>query len=301
MEFLGVRVKSFEPHRNVWYDIEGNQNELEPTKNIYDAMLLNDFRKHIGIIKAIYNTYDNLYKKTNGSTPLLLLENLLTLVASRFNLPTLLILRDSSHQLSDFIFPSNENTFVSPDIFLQEFNNFQIGLNQVFDHLFDKFLSFIKQLENNKLPFEINDYGIFSISPEYKLCDKDKQMLYKIAPMLLSWRLNEFLKNIPVQFSVNSVGELHLNWTPNSLFEYIIIDLAFDLSPDTIFAICQNPGCNQIFIPTNHADAQYCTPQCGLRAAKRRQRAKDAENPNRERQKPKFQSKKHTSNSSTKK
>lgn len=287
-------LKSFEPHRNVWYDIEGNPHEQEPTVYTYDCMTLNDFRKHVGIIKAIYDTYNNLYRKTNGSTPHLLLENLLTLVASRYDLQSLLLLRNFPHMLSDFIFPSDKNTSRLPNICLQEFETFKNGLNQVFLYLFDNLCFYIKHLEESKLSFEINDYGFFSISPDYQFCSDNKEILYDIAPLLLSWRLNELLKNIPVQFSVDTHGELHLNWTPNSLFEYILIELAFDLSPDTIFAICQNPGCNQVFIPTNHSDAMYCTPECGERAAKRRQRNSDKENPDRERQKPQFQSKKHS-------
>ena len=287
--------------QNVPNDLSDESSEFKNVNIQLDYMSLFDFFHQVGTIQAVLNTYNNLHNKTNGSTPHLLLENLLTLVSSRYSSIHPNYLHDSSAELHNFIFPNEHNT---PDFiftFFDELNKIRNNANKVSHHLYENLCIFITKLENSKLPDTINDYGFFTVSPEYHFSNDIKTHLYDIAPMLLTWRLNELLERIPVRLMIDKQENLHLNWSPSSLFEYTLLSLAFDLTPDRIFSICQNPGCAATFIPKNHSDAMYCSPECGLAAAKRRQRIRDKENPNRERQKSKFQSKKRTPDSSSKK
>ena len=60
-------------------------------------------------------------------------------------------------------------------------------------------------------------------------------------------------------------------------------------SGDNKLKKCANPNCGKFFTPNpGRNDKIYCSHTCGINVAKRRQRMRDKENPNRERLEPGF-------------
>lgn len=282
-------INSFEPHRNNYLGTDKNLHELPPTCTMQESLLLKDFYQNIILIKAMYNIWINLKEKTNGSTPHLLLSNLLTLIANKYSLASLKELcKDEDIELLILPNINNEKSYINTLETILGMNN---SMQIISKELYSNYVKLINDLKDAKMPFQLDEYGYITVSDNFGFTAEIRDNLYKIAPMILTWRINEVLNKMPPQLLVDDTGNLCVNWKVGSLYEYLILELALDFSPDKIYAICQNLGCGNVFKPTNHADAKYCCKQCMFSADKRYQRQMDRKDPYRPRKSPKFQSK----------
>lgn len=115
--------------------------------------------------------------------------------------------------------------------------------------------------------------------------------LLKIGPRILIDTINEGLSQIHPKLSYVD-GHYINDWDIRFQYEGLLVELSLLLSAGNQIKKCANPTCEKFFTSNGHRNKMYCSERCGKLVAKRRQRQRDAENPNRPRLEPGFKSKK---------
>ena len=251
-------------------------------------MDINLFYQCIIIIKSLFHVHENLHDKTNGSTPDILLQYLLTLLSSRYPLDLILTIAPDS-SLRNYILPCIENTGNTFQLLGNMVNNLipQLQIPELtFSRPFSNAPSdvrtdlekFITELENEKISFSIDKYGMFSLPQNFKFTAIFKDTLYAIAPKILAWRIQELLKDVCHKFLTNAQGKFTLHWKINTLFEYMVLALAFDFSDSYYYARCKNINCGYLYIPTKAGISKYCCKECRDAVSQRNRTKKKKEN-----------------------
>ena len=130
----------------------------------------------------------------------------------------------------------------------------------------------------------MDDFLNIQIPNELALSNDLIDLIYGVAPIILSDTINEGMHLVHPKSVVNENGTFTVDWEFSFLFEEFEMELLLMLSSNNFHKKCANPSCEKFFTPTKgHFDKMYCSRECGVAAAKRRQRQRDKENPNRER------------------
>lgn len=116
-------------------------------------------------------------------------------------------------------------------------------------------------------------------------------LLTKIGPIVLNDTINEGLSQVHPKLTYID-GRYINDWDIRFQYEGLLVELSLLLSAGNQIKKCANPTCEKFFTPDGHRDKLYCSHRCGALVAKRRQRQRDAENPNRARLEPGFKSRK---------
>ena len=130
--------------------------------------------------------------------------------------------------------------------------------------------------------------------PDEKILDeKIVIQLYELAPQILIDFLNEHMTRVNPKLNIGDDGKIYSEWEFSYLYDAMILEILLMISSNDTLKKCANPTCGNFFAPNwSHSNKIYCNKKCADIMVKRRQRQRDKENPNRERLKPKFQSRK---------
>ena len=140
---------------------------------------------------------------------------------------------------------------------------------------------------------EYDEFFNLKIPADLDISKELQQIMYDVAPFVLADSINELMQQVHPQMTPTENGEFDVDWNFNFQFEGFCMELLLMISSKNMLKKCKNPTCEKFFSPNEgHLDRIYCSHRCGSLVAKRRQRIKDRENPNRLREKPRFESRK---------
>lgn len=129
---------------------------------------------------------------------------------------------------------------------------------------------------------EINDcknvkttkYGTIKIKSEIKIIPEFVELMYLLAPGIISEMITEELSHLKlgIQYNGNYFEPKSDNFF---LYDAMLMDLYITLSKKSIIRKCANPKCDCFFPCIGHHNKIYCSTRCAQLVAKRNQRARD--------------------------
>lgn len=141
---------------------------------------------------------------------------------------------------------------------------------------------------------EYDEFFSLTVPFDLDIPQELQQIMYDVAPFVLADSINELMHQVHPQMTPTANGEFNVDWNFNFQFEGFCMELLLMISSKNMLKKCKNPTCEKFFTPNEgHLDRMYCSHRCGSLVAKRRQRMKDKENPDRPRNKPGFASRKN--------
>lgn len=157
-----------------------------------------------------------------------------------------------------------------------------------------KFLLDLIRYDNDQLnEVQISDLNEIEFSEGFHLSDETKNQLDEIASSILSDVISEVLQQVHPIMMVDENGKISSKWDLKYLYEGILVETLVMTSSENNLKKCANPSCGKFFTPNpGRNDKIYCSHTCGSNVAKRRQRMRDRENPNRDRLEPGFKNRK---------
>lgn len=157
-----------------------------------------------------------------------------------------------------------------------------------------KFLVNLIRYDNDQLnEVHISDLNEIEFSVGFHLSDETKNQLDELASSILSDTISEVLQQVHPIMMVDENGKISSKWDLKYLYEGILVETLVMTSSENNLKKCANPSCGKFFTPNpGRNDKIYCSHACGSNVAKRRQRMRDKENPNRERLEPGFKNRK---------
>ena len=165
----------------------------------------------------------------------------------------------------------------------------------------NKLLKFIAELIDY---IDKNGYSIY-IDENYDITSENdfayslelKQATCRIALRILADSITEGISNVRQVLNLNDKDKSRFKAIHKFqyMYEGIYQELFLLCTNGERIHKCQNITCNKFFI-SNSNRKKFCSHECGTTAAKRRQRIRDKEDPNRERLQSQFQSRKRNTN-----
>lgn len=150
----------------------------------------------------------------------------------------------------------------------------------------------LQLFKNDLLKYiSFDEHFVLSYSNEFVLPENIRTILDKVGPTILNDTINEGLAQVHPKLTFSG-GRYINDWDIRFQYEGLLVELSLLLSAGNQIKKCANPTCEKFFTPDGHRDKLYCSHRCGALVAKRRQRKRDAENPNRKRLEPGFKSRK---------
>lgn len=173
--------------------------------------------------------------------------------------------------------------------------NNKFMLNFECDYLDDiwEFFSYVfkSKIDMTKIFFDSN-FNI-TFSQEISFDFDFRNVMKEIAKKILADVITEGLSTLHPKLLIDDKGEYYADWGFTQQYEGMYMQLFLMYSSmDSLVRKCHNSKCQNFFFVRYRDDQKYCCHECAVATAKRKQRAKDKENPNRPRLKPGFQSKK---------
>lgn len=138
----------------------------------------------------------------------------------------------------------------------------------------------------------VNKYYDIVFRENIEITDEIKGIMDIVAPIIFSDLVNEGLSNIQPILNVDENGKFFSRLSLPCLFDGIYTELLMMCSAGDQMCKCKNTSCGKFFISETRYNKMYCCRECAVAAAKRRQRIRDKEDPNRERQLPGFKGRK---------
>lgn len=153
-----------------------------------------------------------------------------------------------------------------------------------------KFLVDLIRYDNGQInEIKINEFNELQLPEGFHLSVETKKHLDELASNILSDIISESLQRVHPIMMVDENGKIASKWDLKYLYEGILVETLVMASGDNNLKKCANPNCGKFFTPNpGRNDKIYCSHTCGINVAKRRQRMRDKENPNRERLEPGF-------------
>ena len=147
------------------------------------------------------------------------------------------------------------------------------------------FLLLVMKCDNMFLnEITIDEYLNITIPKNIDISLELQELMYEVAPIVLADIINEGMNRVHPKATIGENGAFSVDWEFSFLFEGFEMELLLMLSTSNFQKKCANPACEKFFTPTKgHFDKMYCSRACGVAVAKRRQRERDKEDPNRER------------------
>ena len=165
--------------------------------------------------------------------------------------------------------------------------------NKLFDNICALIFNIIKIDDKTLDSITVDEYGNIHLPDEKILDEKIVIQLYELAPQILIDFLNEHMTRVNPKLNIGDDGKIYSEWEFSYLYDAMILEILLMISSNDTLKKCANPTCGNFFAPNwSHSNKIYCNKKCADIMVKRRQRQRDKENPNRERLKPKFQSRK---------
>ncbi len=155
------------------------------------------------------------------------------------------------------------------------------------------FLVDLVRYDNGQLNgVQINELNEIRFPDTFQLSKATRNHMDALASSILSDTISEVLQQVHPVMMVDA-GKIVSKWDLKYLQEGILIETLVMTSSDTRLKKCANPSCGKFFTPNpGRYDKIYCSHTCGANVAKRRQRMRDKENPNRKRLEPGFKKRK---------
>jgi len=147
------------------------------------------------------------------------------------------------------------------------------------------------QLSRKKIQLTVDECGKVSLLKENKdntfFVSEDLLSITKaLAKYVIRDLINQNLKDIPMQLEFNEISNntennqkpimYHLTISQSHLYQAIILELFNLLTDNGKLRKCANPTCNALFEYTNKRKI-YCSHECGVLVAKRKQRKREKE------------------------
>lgn len=134
-----------------------------------------------------------------------------------------------------------------------------------FYYNYQKKVGIIKDVEPTKISYYVK-------AMKENFSDDMKEMLVKIARIVISEEINANLKNICPQLEINALAP---TWKLNSLLEALYFSVFYMKPGVELYKECENPNCKHekyFLINATVTNKKYCCPACGNAAAQRRSR-----------------------------
>ena len=161
--------------------------------------------------------------------------------------------------------------------------------NDLYRFLFDIARYDIDQM----MQVEVDEFAEFQLPTDFYISDETKKHMDVLASRILSDNISELLQKVHPKMTVGEDGNISSQWDLKYLNEGILLETLVMTSSETRLKKCANPTCGKFFTPNpGRYDKIYCSHACGSIVAKRRQRLRDKEDPNRERMEPGFKNRK---------
>lgn len=293
------------------------QLEKIPYYNGQDKIGLFEFCRHYYSIRRILNIKSEIETKTK--TPKIMFENLLSLLlyekmytydldindykapntSTAFHYYFLLIQKKFKTNFSKIKFKTSLfNFFVealnnTPN-YIKYINSQYVISHKIWTKIYDLLFNIITIIDSNTLAnITVDEYGNIHLPDEKILDEKIVTKLYELAPQILIDFLNDHMSRVNPKLNIGDDGKIYSEWEFSYLYDAMILEILLMISSNDTLKKCANPTCGNFFAPNwSHSNKIYCNKKCADIMVKRRQRQRDKENPNRERLKPKFQSRK---------
>lgn len=136
-----------------------------------------------------------------------------------------------------------------------------------FYYNYQKKIGIIKEIEPTKISY-------YSKPLTDNFSDAMKEMLVKIARIVISEEINANLKCICPQLEINALAP---TWKLNSLLEALYFSVFYMKPGVELYKECENPNCKRdkyFLINATVTNKKYCCPACANAAAQRRNRQK---------------------------
>lgn len=159
------------------------------------------------------------------------------------------------------------------------------------NNLFQLLLEVMKLNTRHLNEITFDDFGNITLPRDLEITESLQTYMYTLAPQILMDMINEGLIKVHPTLFINSKGKFAADWLLKYQYEGLLLEIFLMLSSGSQLRKCANPTCEKFFSPSSHSDKMFCTQRCASLVAKRRQRMRDKENPDRERLKAGFQSK----------
>lgn len=134
-----------------------------------------------------------------------------------------------------------------------------------FYYNYQKKVGIIKDVEPTRILYHVK-------AMKENFSDDMKEMLVKIARIVISEEINANLKNICPQLEINALAP---TWKLNSLLEALYFSVFYMKPGVELYKECENPNCKHekyFLINATVTNKKYCCPACGNAAAQRRSR-----------------------------
>lgn len=134
-----------------------------------------------------------------------------------------------------------------------------------FYYNYQKKVGIIKDVEPTRISYYVK-------AMKENFSDDMKEMLVKIARIVISEEINANLKNICPQLEINALAP---TWKLNSLLEALYFSVFYMKPGVELYKECENPNCKHekyFLINATVTNKKYCCPACGNAAAQRRSR-----------------------------
>ncbi len=134
-----------------------------------------------------------------------------------------------------------------------------------FYYNYQKKVGVIKDVEPSRITYHAK-------AMKENFSDDMKEMLVKIARIVISEEINANLKNICPQLEINALAP---TWKLNSLLEALYFSVFYMKPGVELYKECENPNCKHekyFLINATVTNKKYCCPACGNAAAQRRSR-----------------------------
>lgn len=134
-----------------------------------------------------------------------------------------------------------------------------------FYYNYQKKVGIIKDVEPTRISYHVK-------AMKENFSDDMKEMLVKIARIVISEEINANLKNICPQLEINALAP---TWKLNSLLEALYFSVFYMKPGVELYKECENPNCKHekyFLINATVTNKKYCCPACGNAAAQRRSR-----------------------------
>lgn len=134
-----------------------------------------------------------------------------------------------------------------------------------FYYNYQKKVGIIKDVEPTRISYHVK-------AMKENFSDDMKEMLVKIARIVISEEINANLKNICPQLEINALAPI---WKLNSLLEALYFSVFYMKPGVELYKECENPNCKHekyFLINATVTNKKYCCPACGNAAAQRRSR-----------------------------
>lgn len=134
-----------------------------------------------------------------------------------------------------------------------------------FYYNYQKKVGIIKDVEPTRISYHVK-------AMKENFSDDMKEMLVKIARIVISEEINANLKNICPQLEINALAP---TWKLNSLLEALYFSVFYMKPGVELYKECENPNCKHekyFLINATVTNKKYCCPACRNAAAQRRSR-----------------------------